>query len=458
MYAQQIPVYNLYTINPYLVNPSAAGHQEELQGHALYRRQWAQVPGAPQTQLLTVAGRTSNKRVGLGMQVYNDINNIIGTTGALFTYAYHLPIDGSQKIAFGLSAGFRQTRVHFDRVVGKVVYDDALLRQADRNTSFDGDFGVTYHNRKLQIGLATQQLFANRVLFSDETDFKSLSYKLIRHFSGTARYTIPVPSQMLTVEPVVAFRTAQGLPFQFDISTVLRYRKDFWLAPGYRTGSGFTMATGTRVAEHFHFGYAFELNTGNLATFGGGTHEFTLGVRLSGKRKSSVSGGAKAGVTNQQITRQLAEQYEMMDQLSEQNQRLTEEVQRSHERIDRQQQEIERLRQVTQQDDSQDLKALKQQLDQLAAEENFEPNRYDFYVVVSAFKKLENAKSQQKIFQREANLATQLIFNQKTGYYLIYTEGVETIQEGLDKAQKLQQSNVQPWLVGSPWIYVHDHR
>src|SRR6516225_5475428 len=73
--AQQNLQFSQYIFNMLSVNPAYAGYKEDLYANAIYRKQWVNFPGGPQTGGVSVDGALNasrDARVGLGMQILYD--------------------------------------------------------------------------------------------------------------------------------------------------------------------------------------------------------------------------------------------------------------------------------------------------------------------------------------------------------------------------------------------------
>ena len=62
--AQQIPLYSQYQMNPFLYNPARTGEREHTYLYGIYRRQWTDIAGSPETIALTVDGPLKSKKKG----------------------------------------------------------------------------------------------------------------------------------------------------------------------------------------------------------------------------------------------------------------------------------------------------------------------------------------------------------------------------------------------------------
>ncbi|MEQ9306738.1 MAG: PorP/SprF family type IX secretion system membrane protein, partial [Marinoscillum sp.] len=159
--AQQTPLYGHFYMNPYLYNPAMAGFGDVSSANFLYRKQWAGVDGAPETQVFTLDGSLKNHPLGLGVMFLNDITNILGRTGGVVTGSYEVDLTPTQSLRFGLSFMALRNRVFFDRIRAEDISDPNLLENVDNRTIFEGAAGFSYNFKKLRIGVSGEQLFQN---------------------------------------------------------------------------------------------------------------------------------------------------------------------------------------------------------------------------------------------------------------------------------------------------------
>jgi len=59
-------------LNPLSINPAYAGNRGALNIAAFYRRQWAGIPGAPETMTLAADAPFLDSKLGLGFIITND--------------------------------------------------------------------------------------------------------------------------------------------------------------------------------------------------------------------------------------------------------------------------------------------------------------------------------------------------------------------------------------------------
>ncbi|MFM6954063.1 MAG: PorP/SprF family type IX secretion system membrane protein [Sphingobacteriaceae bacterium] len=135
--------------NQYLANPAKAGAEEGARLNLGYKNQWSSMPGAPRNSIVSYDTR-SNKN-GLGLSVFNDKAGLINYTKILGTYAYHLPLSGTNEfIHLGVSLGIFRGTLSMDELVADP-NDPNLVSFNDRQMVFDGDVGIAYSSEKFGV-------------------------------------------------------------------------------------------------------------------------------------------------------------------------------------------------------------------------------------------------------------------------------------------------------------------
>ena len=99
--AQQLTFNSQYMLNSYLINPAAAGVDNELSIASSFRQQWAGFNDAPKTQMLS-ANAQLNDNMGVGVIIYNDVTGPLRNMGFQGSYSYHLKMGDKSKLALGI--------------------------------------------------------------------------------------------------------------------------------------------------------------------------------------------------------------------------------------------------------------------------------------------------------------------------------------------------------------------
>ncbi len=288
--SQQLPLYSLYNQNRYVYNPAFTGAGEQGNVYAIYRRQWDDIEGAPETRALSFDMPIAKNKAGIGGYFYNDITDIFRRYGGYLSYAYHIKFSdsSSHRLSIGLAAGAQDMRIDFDRVFVIDPTDDAIANNAENATAFDGTAGINYSFKGFNFGISVPHLFSTRLRYlnDDEESF----FRLQRHYLASTRYTFDI-AERFYFTPHVMFRTADlGFDnFQIDGGLTIAYKNWFWIDATYRYDYAVTIGGGFKVHNKVSVGYAYDLPINELKDFAGNTHEIMLGFHFNkGKRGGTI--------------------------------------------------------------------------------------------------------------------------------------------------------------------------
>ena len=297
---QQIPSLGQYYVNPYLLNPAFTGKKDQAELFVHYRKQWVGLPGAPETQLITLDGPLGQEKLGLGLMLYNNVFNIIGKTGGMLSASYEVRFNERQRMGFGLSLGFMQNKIYFDRIRARDPFEQSILNNLEQKTLLDANFGIRYENGNFTLGLASHQLAANDVDFENEQDNKSTVYSLVRHYTATVGYRLSLSGndyeERFSLEPLLMLRSAEGLPPQIDLNTIIHYKDKAWFALTYKYQVGGALGTGIVLDDRFSVGYTYEFATTEFRNAHDNSHEISLSYRF-GQFQGSLNGKASRSIS-----------------------------------------------------------------------------------------------------------------------------------------------------------------
>jgi type IX secretion system PorP/SprF family membrane protein len=274
-HAQLNPLGSVYYQNQYLANPAMVGMDTSLNVNLSYRMQWSGIKGAPVNQSFTSDWGIVD-RVGIGLMIYNDQAGLLQRTRTMASYAYHLPIAESQKLHFGISLGVMTQRVRYEDVIGDQ-NDTGLEQFNNRESFFDGDFGVAYTSGKLNI----QAAFPNMkvILNKDENDntvnqstfFSAISFKmqLERFVDGMA------------VEPKIVYRGVNGFDNMVDVGANFSFSQErLTLMSVWHSSENMTYGVGINHNRLFSFTGMYSNNFGELRGLANGNFEMAIRLKI----------------------------------------------------------------------------------------------------------------------------------------------------------------------------------
>jgi type IX secretion system PorP/SprF family membrane protein len=295
-FGQQEPLFSQYMFNTFLINPAAAGSEGFTSFNLTGREQWLGIPGSPKTHSISVqtrvlknsfiakalnlrkkySHRSKSGRVGVGAQIYNDLNGPISKTGMKLTYAYHIPLRQSQ-LSFGIS--LMPYQFHLDNSESGISTKDPDVYLRSNNFNhfiIDGSFGAQFTTPFLYSGISVSDLFQSSLYLG-----KGSGIEIGRQYYIMGGYKIEL-NRFFMIEPSTLMKFSEMGAFQIDLSTRLYYREDYWFGMSYRNGAyggSIIFLAGVRVNKYY-FGYAFDLTLAPIMKHTFGSHEFMVSVKF----------------------------------------------------------------------------------------------------------------------------------------------------------------------------------
>lgn len=272
--AQQEAMYSQYMFNTLAINPAYAGSRNVTSATALYRSQWVGIQGAPTTATFSIDAPIDDKKIGLGLQVFNDRLGITNTTGAFGSYAFRIRM-GKGILSMGLQAGASQYRADFTSVnLGSDHSADAAFSTNVNKTLVDFGVGLYYSTDKFYLGLSSPQLLNNQLHNFTVDNNNSFDGQAMHLFLATG-YVFPLNDD-LHLKPSVLIKYVKGAPIEGDLNATLWIRDVLGIGAQYRTEADISGMVEIQVSPQIRFGYSYDRSTTPLVQFNSGSHEIMI--------------------------------------------------------------------------------------------------------------------------------------------------------------------------------------
>ena len=289
--AQDEAIFNHYVQNPIIINPAAAGFNDEFKAFVNARAQWSGFEGSPKT----VAFRGSapvGESFGIGGGFFSESAAQMRRTKGQIDVAFNFGLGKAErdvqpfKAAFGFFTEFQRVSVDGD-IVGNVHFnpgDEELMAFLDGKNQFDAGIGV-YGSYKDQVfgGLTINNLVSNRLQnISGTQDDQGLNFTFLL---GARIYN---KDTKISYTPSIMARDIQdqGAPFMMDFNLQIGFQNEqFIVQPSYRylgaVGILFGAQPATGGFQGFRLYYSYDLPFGGLQQYSNGGHEVTVGYAIN---------------------------------------------------------------------------------------------------------------------------------------------------------------------------------
>jgi len=273
--AQQLQTSSLYDLQGSLHNPSVAGTSEYNFIGASYRTQWTGISGAPRTANVFASYGMPEHHIGIGAYLYSDKTGPTSRTGIQVAFAKHIPMKNGGNFSLGIEARGTQFGIDREKLTG--LGADPVLAGGDNKFKFDAGFGISYTDKKLQLGASVSQLVQSKLDFYTGNLTPTEEGRLYRHyyFNGSYKLFAGTP---VTVTPNFLLIYLPNAPMTSQFGVKVEHNEVFWWGMGLRLKQSILLNAGVNINKQFTIGYAYDIYKTPVSTFNGGAdaHEILL--------------------------------------------------------------------------------------------------------------------------------------------------------------------------------------
>lgn len=252
--AQQIQTTAFPQLQGFMHNASFAGIGATNFVGATYRTQWSEISGGPKTANLFGSFAMPESKMGMSALVYSDKTGPTSRTGVSISFAKHIDFGNGSVLSMGIENKFQQFRLDQEKIVAAIGADPALAN-AKGGLNYDAGFGISFINKKLQVGVSVAQLL--------ESELKNYSGagrtevgKLYRHYNLTGAYTIKMNDD-ITMIPNLLLIYLPNTPAEFNAGAQFIFKENIRI--GASASKNFSINFGTTLSKNFSIDYAFDL-------------------------------------------------------------------------------------------------------------------------------------------------------------------------------------------------------
>lgn len=275
-------------LNPYGVNPAAAGLKGTLEATGGFRSQWVGIDGNPVTQYLNVVLPLSIVSSGLGFYVHNESIGARNGLTAKASYNYIIKM-GDGQLSFGAAGGIVQGSLNSAKLrtpegdynQGVIDHKDKILSAVSiSGTTPTFDVGIFFKNEKFEGGLSSSNILEPKLKLTGQSD---INVVLKRNYFALVGVRFDLTNN-ITIHPSMLIKS-DAVQTQMDFSTFVRYNDNIFLGAtfrGYNKNSQDAIAAfgGLKLNSKLMLAYSYDITLSAIKTVSQGTHEIVLQYNL----------------------------------------------------------------------------------------------------------------------------------------------------------------------------------
>ncbi len=277
--AQQYPIYSQYIFNGLILNPAYAGSHVQFSASAMYRNQWVNFDGAPQTLFFSAHTSLWKERMGLGLLVSDDRIGSYSNQNVYASYAFIIKTPVG-KLAMGLQAGVNMLSADYEDLNLDDVNDISFTSP---NNQLKPNFGtgVYYYSKYFFAGFSVPFLLTNGYSNAELENVINGGIRSARNYYLYGGMNIPLNRDAtVKFQPSLLLRGQEGSPLSADINASFVFYDLLSVGASYRNIDAVVSYIDLKLSESFHFSYSYDLTTSAIRAASNGTHEFMLNYRF----------------------------------------------------------------------------------------------------------------------------------------------------------------------------------
>jgi type IX secretion system PorP/SprF family membrane protein len=276
------PVYSQYLQNGLVINPAYTGTRGALSGFLSYRRQWLNIPDAPNLQSLSLHAPMKNDKVALGLLAQFMQYGYTKSTSIYGSYAYHIRM-AKGKLSLGLKGGVDISNSDYSDIV-TLQPDEVFTTNDDPYILPNIGAGAYYFSDKIFAGIAIPQFMSYKKTSTNSVQayHRFSDYDFI--FSGGGLITF---SDFFKFKPSVLVQysldKAEKIK-QFDINGNFILADVVWVGGSWRTNE--QVAVGIlqlQITQQLMLGFSYDYPVGRMSSYSNGSAEFALRYEFGSK-------------------------------------------------------------------------------------------------------------------------------------------------------------------------------
>lgn len=273
-HAQQPFTFTQYMDNLSPINAAYSLLDKAGAVHALVRRQWVGIEGAPSTLIANGHLPVPSFGSAVGMNIMHDEFGPEKMTEVSAFLAKSVRLSETEYLAASMGFGVRRYEARYSNLDPS----DPLFQDDILETVSTFSLGVMYFiPEKFYMGVSVPRISFRELGRASEEG--SRYWK--NQYYLTAGYLAPL-GENLKIKPAVLASYATNLPLHADFSTTLYLKERIGLGLNYRTNNEMGGILSVFLNSRLRFGYSYQfgLDSYRLGQANDGTHEITLGYRF----------------------------------------------------------------------------------------------------------------------------------------------------------------------------------
>jgi type IX secretion system PorP/SprF family membrane protein len=287
-YGQQEAQYTQFMYNKILVNPGFAGARRAPSVSALYRNQWMDYNGHPQSYLASFDAPLGKSRLGTGVVLHRQTEGVITRSMANISLSYDILHTDKSTLRIGMSGTAREFQFSLQdpEVYIKDSKDPLLTPESPKTMNANIGAGVYFDNNNYYFGVSVPNLMKRPIALKNNLGATYLGTEKQHVYVMAGGFFDLFGNTDISVKPSVMYKYVPSAPFSMDANLSVMFRRTFMGGVSYRfggkegisnlkTGAGDSIdfLTFFQATDQFGVGLAYDFTLSKLSSYTKGSFE-----------------------------------------------------------------------------------------------------------------------------------------------------------------------------------------
>lgn len=273
-FSQQVPQFSQWFWHLQAINPAFSGIKPCLEIKSLYRNQWANLPGSPNSGFITLnlpiyteQKKLLSPRQGIGFKFETDKIGAFSMNRFMVNYAGHFNFTPETRLSIGISAGAKQWIFNRDEMTTLEV--DPVLQASASFIKPDAALGAWWNGKNYFLSFSMSELVPNK--WSPLTN--DSKYQIHSYFAAGTRLFV---TEKITFLPYGMLRFPPKGPISMDLDLIFSYMNKFDFGIGFRNTDAINGFFQYKLGEKLALAYSLDYVISDLGLNRHFSHEFSL--------------------------------------------------------------------------------------------------------------------------------------------------------------------------------------
>jgi type IX secretion system PorP/SprF family membrane protein len=287
-YGQQEAQYTQFMYNKILVNPGFAGARRAPSVSALYRNQWMDYNGHPQSYLVSFDANLGKSRIGTGLVLHRQTEGIMTRSAADVALSYDILHTEQSTLRIGMSATVREFQFSLQdpEVYIKDSKDALLTPETPKTLNANIGTGLYFDNKNYYFGVSVPNLMKRPISLKNNLGATYLGTEQQHVYVMAGGFFDLFGNSDVNLKPSVMYKYVKNTPFSMDANMSVMFRKTFMAGVSYRFGgkegiSGLKNGNGDSIdlltffqaTDQLGVGLAYDFTLSKLSSYTKGSFE-----------------------------------------------------------------------------------------------------------------------------------------------------------------------------------------